>query len=122
MYPVQSLQASGITSYVGRARFAFAAPSPILDSSFTHGLPWAFLAAILAPAKIVAAACIASYLILRLAVSWAAGVRVLQDDTVRRRWWLIPLRDAIHFVIWLASFASNRVTWVMRSLPWKKAR
>jgi len=30
------------------------------------------------------------------------GVRVLQDDTVRRRWWLIPLRDAIHFVIWLA--------------------
>ena len=38
-------------------------------------------------------------------------VGVLQDQTVRRRWWLIPLRDAVHFIVWLASFASNRVTW-----------
>ncbi len=78
---------------------------------FTHGLPWAVLAALLAPVKIVAAACIAAYLVLRLAVAWAVGVRVLQDDTIRRRWWLVPVRDAIHFFIWLASFASNRVTW-----------
>ena len=78
---------------------------------FTHGLPWALLAAILAQTKVIAVACIAAYLILRMAVAWAVGVRVLQDETVRRRWWLVPVRDAIHFVIWLASFASNRVTW-----------
>jgi hypothetical protein len=24
---------------------------------------------------------------------------------------MVPVRDAIHFVVWLAGFASNRVTW-----------
>jgi len=111
MYPVQSLQGFWDHQLRWARTVRLCRPISYIGLIFTHGLPWAFLAAILAPAKIVAAACIASYLILRLAVSWAAGVRVLQDDTVRRRWWLIPLRDAIHFVIWLASFASNRVTW-----------
>jgi len=30
---------------------------------------------------------------------------------VRRKLWLVPLRDAIYFVVWLASFASNRIHW-----------
>ena len=38
-------------------------------------------------------------------------VRVSGDETVRRRLWLVPFRDAIHFVVWLASFASNKISW-----------
>ena len=30
---------------------------------------------------------------------------------MRRKWWLVPVRDAIYFVVWLAGFTSNRVTW-----------
>jgi hypothetical protein len=30
---------------------------------------------------------------------------------LRRKMWLIPLRDAIYFVVWLASFASKKITW-----------
>jgi hypothetical protein len=30
---------------------------------------------------------------------------------VRRKLWLVPLRDAIHSLVWLTSFASNRIHW-----------
>jgi hypothetical protein len=30
---------------------------------------------------------------------------------LRGKIWLVPFRDAIHFVVWLASFGSNRVIW-----------
>jgi ceramide glucosyltransferase len=30
---------------------------------------------------------------------------------VRRRIWLVPLRDALAFGVWLASFVSNRIEW-----------
>jgi ceramide glucosyltransferase len=51
------------------------------------------------------------YLVLRLSLAWTAGVWGLADDMVRRSLWLVPLRDAVHFIVWIASFASNRVRW-----------
>jgi ceramide glucosyltransferase len=111
MYPVQTLQGFWDHQLRWARTVRLCRPISYIGLIFTHGLPWAVLAAILAPTKLVAAACIAAYVLLRLAVAWAVGFRVLEDDAVRRRWWLIPLRDAIHFLIWLASFASNRVTW-----------
>lgn len=95
-------------------------PASYLGLVFTHGLPWALLAALLAPTKLFAAACLAAYLLLRLGVAWSVGVRILRDETVRRRWWLIPVRDAIHFVVWLGSFTSNRVTWGDAEFTMKK--
>jgi len=111
MYPVQTLQGFWDHQLRWARTVRHCRPISYLGLVFTHGFPWAVLAAVFAPTKITAAATIAAYLILRLAVAWTVGVRVLQDDTVRERWWLVPARDAIHFVIWLASFASNRVTW-----------
>jgi len=78
---------------------------------FTHGLPWAVLAAVVAPARWIGAAYLAAYLILRMAMAWAVGVWGVGDDVLRRRLWLVPLRDAIHFGVWLVSFGSNRITW-----------
>lgn len=78
---------------------------------FTHGLPWAVLAAVVAPARWIGAAYVAAYLILRMAMAWAVGVWGVGDDVLRRRLWLVPLRDAIHFGVWLVSFGSNRITW-----------
>lgn len=86
-------------------------PMSYLGLIFTHGLIWAVLAAVLAHTPTVAVASLLAYLVFRLAAAFLVGSLVLQDDTVRRRLWLIPLRDALHFAIWLASFASNRVTW-----------
>jgi ceramide glucosyltransferase len=44
-------------------------------------------------------------------MAWTVGVWGVGDEVLRRRFWLVPLRDALHFVIWLASFGSNHVRW-----------
>jgi ceramide glucosyltransferase len=77
----------------------------------TQGLPWAVLAMIIAPTGGIAAAYALGYLVLRTLMAWTIGVWAIGDDVLRRRLWLVPLRDAIHFVVWLAGFASNRVNW-----------
>lgn len=77
----------------------------------THGLPWALLAAAIAPARWIGIAYLSAYLVLRLVMAWTVGVWGVGDEVLRRRLWLVPLRDALNFVVWLASFASNRITW-----------
>jgi len=86
-------------------------PASYFGLIFTQGLPWALLAALIAPAKWISAAYLLAYLVLRLVMAWSVGVWGAGDDVLRRRLWLVPVRDAIHFVVWLASFASNRIIW-----------
>jgi ceramide glucosyltransferase len=78
---------------------------------FTQGLPWALLAALIAPAPRIGAAYLLAYLVLRLTMAWTVGVWGVGDEVVRRKLWLVPLRDAIHSLVWLTSFASNRIHW-----------
>ena len=78
---------------------------------FTHGLPWAVAAACVAPSAGVAVGYLASYFILRFAMGWAVGVWGLRDPILRRKFWLLPLRDFFSFFVWLASFGSNRIEW-----------
>jgi len=86
-------------------------PTSFLGLIVTHGLPWAVAAALVAPNGRVAFAYLMAYLVLRLSMAWVAGVWGLGDEILRRKMWLIPLRDAVHFVVWLAGFTSNRVRW-----------
>jgi len=111
MYPVQALRAFWDHQLRWARTVRLCRPVSYVGLIFTHGLPWAILAALLSHTATTAAICLGGYLLLRLLMAFAVGAGVLQDQTVRRRWWLIPLRDAIHFIVWLASFASNRVTW-----------
>jgi len=78
---------------------------------FTLGLPWVALAAILAPKPWIAGAYLLAYLVVRHVMAWTVGVWGVGDEVLRRKMWLVPLRDAIHFAVWLAAFASNRVVW-----------
>jgi ceramide glucosyltransferase len=78
---------------------------------FTHGIFWALLAAALAHSALTAGLYLAGYVVLRLAMAWTAGVWGLKDPVVRKRIYLVPLRDALAFLVWLASFASNRIQW-----------
>jgi len=77
----------------------------------TQGLPWAVLAALVAPAKWMAASYLVAYAVLRFAMAWTVGVWGIRDDVLQKKIWLVPLRDALYFVIWLASFGSSRITW-----------
>jgi ceramide glucosyltransferase len=86
-------------------------PASFFGLIVTHGLPWAIAAAIVAPSAAIVAAYVVAYLFLRFAVAWVAGVWGIRDEVLRRKLWLVPVRDAIHFIVWLGSFRSNRVKW-----------
>ncbi len=88
----------------------------------THGLPWALLAAIVAPAKWIAGTYLLAYLVLRLVMAWTVGVWGVEDDMFRRRLWLVPFRDLLNFGVWLASFASNRIAWGGTEYALRKGR
>jgi ceramide glucosyltransferase len=111
MYPKQTAR----TFWQHQVRWArtvrLSRPLSYLGLIFTHGLPWALLAAFLAPTQAIAAAYLLAYFVLRWIQAWTVGVWGVGDTVLRRRIWLVPLRDAIHFFVWLASFASNRIHW-----------
>jgi len=86
-------------------------PASYCGLLFTHGLPLALLAAAVAPTAWISGAYLLAYLALRLAVAWVVGVWGLQDDVLRRKIWLVPLRDLLHFAVWLAAFTSHRIKW-----------
>ena len=48
---------------------------------------------------------------LRTAVAWTAGVWGLRDENIRKKIWLLPLRDGIMAVIWVAGLLSDRIKW-----------
>jgi ceramide glucosyltransferase len=39
------------------------------------------------------------------------GMRLLEDKTVLRRLWLIPLQDLLSFASWLAGLQGREVVW-----------
>lgn len=86
-------------------------PLSYLGLLFTQGLPWTLFAMLLAPAWWITGAYLAAYLVLRFAMAWTVGIWGVGDEVLRRNLWLVPLRDAIYFVVWVASFGSNRIRW-----------
>ncbi len=78
---------------------------------FSQGVFWTIVAALVAPTPAIAVGYVTAYLVLRLWMAWEVGVRGLQDPVLRRNLHLVPVRDAIAVVVWLASFFSNRISW-----------
>jgi ceramide glucosyltransferase len=81
---------------------------------FTHGLPWAMLAAIVAGGAgwtSVAVGYLVAYFVLRMSVAWVAGVWGLRDQTIISKLWLLPVRDAITSIVWLVGLLSDRIRW-----------
>ena len=97
-------------------------PLSYLGLLFTHGLPWAVLAAFIAPTKSSALTYLVAYAVLRHVMAWTVGVWGVGDQVLRRKLWLLPLRDAIYFVVWVASFASNRISWAGEQFTMEKGK
>jgi ceramide glucosyltransferase len=111
MYPAESFQDFWQHQLRWARTVRLVRPASFFGLIVTHGLPWAVAAALAAPNASIAGAYLGAYLVLRLTLAWTVGVWGVGDDVVRRKLWLVPLRDAIHFIVWLASFGSNRVQW-----------
>jgi ceramide glucosyltransferase len=111
MYPAQTLQSFWEHQVRWARTVRLVRPASFFGLVVTHGLPWCLLAAAVAPSAWMGAGFLGAYLVLRLLVAWVVGVWGVNDEVLRRKLWLVPVRDAIHFAVWLAGFASNRVTW-----------
>ncbi|HKW33728.1 MAG TPA: bacteriohopanetetrol glucosamine biosynthesis glycosyltransferase HpnI [Candidatus Acidoferrum sp.] len=86
-------------------------PLGYLGLVMTFGLPWAVLAAVIVHSLGGSAAYVVAYLSLRLTMAWTIGVWGLGDPVVRRKIWLVPLRDAVNFFVWVAGFFFSKVRW-----------
>jgi ceramide glucosyltransferase len=91
-----------------------ARPSGYWGLLFTQGLPWALVGAAvgLSIGSIpIAAAYLFAYLILRVALTWLTGMWGLGDRQLSKILWLVPVRDAISFIVWATGFFSEKVIW-----------
>jgi ceramide glucosyltransferase len=86
-------------------------PMAYLGMFLSLGFPWCLLVAAMVPSAAIVVSYFLAYVVLRLAVAWVIGVWGLGDDTVRRKPWLVFLRDAVNLGVYLASFLSNTVQW-----------
>jgi ceramide glucosyltransferase len=78
---------------------------------FTWGLPWATLAVAAHPTLAVAGAYWGGYLACRVLITWLIGVFGLNQATLWKKMPLIPLWDAIAFIVWLTSFTRKSIRW-----------
>jgi ceramide glucosyltransferase len=78
---------------------------------FTFGIPWALLALIGTRGAAWAWALLAIVLAARTSMAFVIGAGILQDRQLRRLVWLLPIRDIVAVVVWLASFVGHSITW-----------
>jgi ceramide glucosyltransferase len=81
---------------------------------FTHGLPWAMLgaaAALWIGSTVMAVSYLAAYVVLRIGLTWLTGRWGLGDRRLSKILWLVPVRDALSFLIWVAGFFSDKIIW-----------
>lgn len=111
MYPAQTAKSLWDHQVRWARTVRLCRPLSYFGLIFTLGLPWALLAALVAPARWIAAAYLLAYLVLRHVMAWTVGVWGVGDDVLRRKLWLVPVRDALYSAVWLAGFASNHIIW-----------
>ncbi|MGH3056013.1 MAG: glycosyltransferase, partial [Gaiellaceae bacterium] len=88
----------------------------------SFGLIWALLTLLLAKGAGWAWEVFGVTAAMRYAVAILIGGRVLRDAQTLRWLLLIPLRDAIAAMVWLASFAGHRVSWRGESFQLKHGK
>ena len=78
---------------------------------FTHLLPLAAANLLASGASLVSIWLLGLAFFLRLGMAMQVGAGVLADRQVLRDLWLLPLRDAAGFAVWVWSFAGNTIVW-----------
>jgi ceramide glucosyltransferase len=77
----------------------------------TYGLPWAMLTLVLAHAAPWAMVLLGVVMAIRLAVALVIGRGILQDPSLVRDLWLLPLRDVLGLAVWFGCYAGHSIVW-----------
>jgi len=78
---------------------------------FTWGLIWALIAVAVHPTWPIAVGYLGGYLMLRIILTWLIGIHGMKQRGLWPKMVLIPLWDAVAFMIWIASFGRNVIRW-----------
>ena len=78
---------------------------------FTFGLCWALLNVVASGLSFLSLWLLVMSLFLRLALAMMVAANVLHDHDTLPSLWLLPMRDAIAMVTWIAGFAGNTIVW-----------
>jgi ceramide glucosyltransferase len=88
----------------------FSRPAGYVGQGFTYGLPWALLLFLVAPfwwsGFVLLAVATA-----RMWMAYELGTPLLDDHEALRRFWLIPLQDALSFGAWIGGFVGREIIW-----------
>jgi ceramide glucosyltransferase len=86
-------------------------PSGYLGLGLTFGLAWGLLTLVSAHAATWSLTLLGVIVAMRMVVAIVVGQLVLRDRHVLSLLWLIPLRDLIAALLWVASFTGHTVAW-----------
>jgi len=78
---------------------------------FTWGLPWGLLAVATRPTAVVALAYLGAYALFRIVITWMIGIWGMKQEGLWSKMILIPLWDAMAFLMWIASFGRRTIRW-----------
>ncbi|MBZ5695120.1 MAG: glycosyltransferase [Acidobacteriia bacterium] len=78
---------------------------------FTWGLPWSLAAVATHPSAGVAIGYLGGYAVCRVAITWMIGAWGMKQGGLWKKMPLIPVWDAIAFVMWIASFGRRTIRW-----------
>jgi ceramide glucosyltransferase len=78
---------------------------------FTWGLIWALIAVAVHPTLPIVIGYLGSYIVLRVLITWLIGIHGMRQKGLWPKMLLIPLWDAVAFMIWVASFGRNVIRW-----------
>lgn len=83
-------------------------PAGYWGQIFTYPLPWALLLwAVYHPAW----PAVILTLLLRVLAAVATARYVVHDAVTQKQWWLLPLQDALGFLIWISGFVGDTIVW-----------
>jgi ceramide glucosyltransferase len=78
---------------------------------FTWGLIWALIAVAVHPTLPIAIGYLGGYIVMRVVLTWLIGIHGMRQKGLWPKMLLIPLWDAVAFMIWVASFGRSVIRW-----------
>src|SRR3984893_8472662 len=111
VYPEETLGSAFRHQLRWNLSIRYSRPWGHLGLIFTQGLVWSLVGSVLAPSWPLVCGFIAGYALLHTDMALSVGARGMGDQLVRRKQWLLSLRDVFAFVVWVASFFPQRVHW-----------
>ena len=78
---------------------------------FTWALIWALIAVAVHPTLPIAIGYLGGYIVMRVVLTWLIGIHGMRQKGLWPKMLLIPLWDAVAFMIWVASFGRSVIRW-----------